>query len=704
MRSNGTAGPSSRATCTAGVVAMLALPALVQAAPEPAQAPVVMQEVIVTARRIAENLQDIPMSVRALSGEFLDESGATRLFELQFAVPGLVVNNTGMFGAGFSLRGVADQRVAGLSVAPHLNGVYLGNANLAIARLFDLDRVEILKGPQGTLYGRNATGGSINFHTRPPEETFGGAVEGSYGSFDTARVQGHVNLPFGTSAARIAFVASEGDGFVENTVDDRTFAEDDFWGLRASVRFHPGERMTLDVMAQHIRDDGASGDLWSPRPDFLVNPSDIRLTTVTLENPYLISEIDNVDVNLDYDLGFATLRSITGYARSNVRNLDDCAGMPVLEGCVRGARPVRFEQWSQEFQLVFPRAGAIEGIAGAYYADAESVLNFHQLLPVLSTQPLNDVHSTSDEPAAAVFGQATMHFSDDWSATGGVRMSWEEQRISTIGTGVRDSPTLLVDEVSSDDVSWRLDLQHDLTDDVMLYAGVSTGFKSGGFVATTLTNGLPDEFGPENLVAYEAGGKTQWLDRRLTLNAAAFFYDFEDMQVSRTVVEDDRVAVEVDNAAKAEIYGLDVEFDWHATDRLSVSAGAVWLPKREFVQFDGHVTDETLTGNELVRSPEWTATGAIEYGHPLGQLGGLSARLEYSYRSGYFYTPDNDPDFWQDAFGLLNLFLRFESANDDWYLFASGRNLTDEDYFNQVFFQSSPGYPDTYEFGAGYRF
>jgi iron complex outermembrane receptor protein len=462
--------------------------------------------------------------------------------------------------------------------------------------------------------------------------------------------------------------------------------------------------MTLDFVAQHIRDDGASGDLWSPRPDYLVNPSDIRLTTVTLENPYLISEIDNADVNLQYDLEFATFRSITGYARSDVRNLDDCAGMPVLEGCVRGVSPARFEQWSQEFQLVFPRAGAFEGIAGAYYAEAESVLNFHQLLPRLSTQPLNDVHSASDESAAAVFGQATVQLAERWRATGGVRMSWEEQRFSTIGTGVWDSPTLLVDEASSDDVSWRLDLQHALTDDVMLYAGVSTGFKSGGFVTTTLTNGLPDEFGPENLVAYEAGGKTQWLDRRVTLNAAAFFYDFEDLQVSRTVIESDRVAVEVDNAAKAEIYGLDVEFDWRAMERFSVSAGAVWLPKREFVQFDGNVTGDTLTGNELVRSPEWTATGAIEYEHPLGQLGALSARLEYSYRSGYFYTPDNDPDFAQDAFGLLNLFLRFEAANEDWYLFASGSNLTNEDYFNQVFIQSSPGYPDTYEIGAGYRF
>ena len=266
-----------------------------------------LTEVVVTARRIEERPRDIPMSVQALSGQFLDESGLSRLFELQFAVPGLVINSTGMFGAGFSLRGIADQRVAGLSVAPHLDGVYLGNANLAIARMFDLERIEVLKGPQGTLYGRNATGGSINFITRSPEPSFNANVEATYGSFDTARVQGHVNVPLEKSAVRLAFIASEGDGFMKNSVDDRTFAEDDFWGLRGSWRIDASDDLRVDLMAQHIRDDGASGELWGPRPDQLVDPSDIQLTTVTLANPYLVSEIDNVGVNFEYDLGICDL-------------------------------------------------------------------------------------------------------------------------------------------------------------------------------------------------------------------------------------------------------------------------------------------------------------------------------------------------------------------------------------------------------------
>ena len=154
-------------------------------------------EIIVTARKIEENLQDVPMSVQALSGDFLDEANLTRLYELQFNTPGLVVNNAGLFGAGFALRGISDQGGSSVSVATHLNGVYLGNANLAIARMFDLERIEVLKGPQGTLYGRNATGGSINFITQTPQDDFSADIEGAYGSYCNDARSGSRQYPDG---------------------------------------------------------------------------------------------------------------------------------------------------------------------------------------------------------------------------------------------------------------------------------------------------------------------------------------------------------------------------------------------------------------------------------------------------------------------------------------------------------------------------
>jgi iron complex outermembrane receptor protein len=525
-----------------------------------------IEEIIVTARKIEENVQDVPMSVQVLSGEFLDEADLTRLYELQFNTPGLVINNAGLFGASFTLRGISDQGGSSVSVATHLDGVYLGDANLAIVRLFDVERIEVLKGPQGTLYGRNATGGSINFITQAPQDSFSAKLEGAYCSYSTTRAQGHVNLASESAAVRLAFIASDGDGYIRNSVDDRRFAESDFWGLRASSKVHMSPRARLSLVAQRVRDDGASGDLWTPNPDFLVDPSDIRLTTVTLANPYLVTENDNVSMTLDYDLAFGTLRSITGYARSHTDNLDDCAGDPTLQGCVRGGT-LGYEQWSQEVQLLLRGTDLIDGLVGIYYFDADATDDFDQFIPLRSPNPRND-YSVSRETAAAIFGQATLHLADQWSATGGLRLNRDEQRANTITTGVQDSPTQLTDRYDSDEVSWRLDLKYAASGEVMLYGSVSTGFKSGGIVTVPIGGEL-DEFGPEHLTALELGGKSRWLNGRLALNAAAFYYDFDDLQV-RTITLEGGSGVDVTNAAEAELYGIDAEAGVRAVRRGSI--------------------------------------------------------------------------------------------------------------------------------------
>ncbi|HEU4688710.1 MAG TPA: TonB-dependent receptor, partial [Vicinamibacterales bacterium] len=516
------------------------------------------------------------------------------------------------------------------------------------------------------------------------------------------RAQGFVNLPAGGVDFRLAFIASEGDGYIRNTVDNRRFAEDDYWGVRGSLRVDTSDAWILDVMAQHIRDDGATGDLWTPNPLYLPDPHDIRLTTVTLENPYLVSEIDSLSINLEYDLGFASFRSISGYVRSNVRNVDDCAGEPFLNNCFRFSDPNDFDQWSQELQLVFPRSGSLEGIVGAYYSDADAELGFFQLLPVVNLQPLNNNLTTRSEPYAAIFGQLTWHFAERWTSTAGLRFSREELRVASIGSGVNDTHTLFTDETDSDNFSWLLDVTYAVTDDLMLYASASTGNKSGGFVTASPPNGIPHAYGPEHVTAFEVGEKSEWLDGRLMLNAAAFLYDYDDLQVSNPIIVDGVPIFGVDNAAEARIHGLDAETSYALTEQWALSGGVVWLPEREFVEYDQG--NQSLSGNKLVRAPEWSARAAVDYERAVGELGRLSARLEYSYRSSYYYTAENLPEYSQDSFGLLNAYLRFESASESWYVFASGRNLTSEDYFTQVFFQSSPGYPDTYEVGFGIRF
>ena len=660
-------------------------------------------EIVVTARKIEEYLQQVPLSVQVLSADFLDDAKQAQLYDLQFSVPGFLASSAGMFGAGFALRGVGNQGGTSLSVASHLDGVYLGVSNLAITRMFDLERVEVVKGPQGTLYGRNATGGSINFITRSPEGELSANVEASYGSFDTARLQGYVNVPFDRVDVRLAFVGSEGDGYIRNSVDDRRFAAADFWGLRGALRARLTENLRLDLMAQRVTDDGASGELWTPQPAYLPDPRDIRLTTVTLENPFLTTENDNVSVNLKYDLGFASFHSVTGYARSVVHSLDDCAGEPSLQGCVRGVDPTKYGQWSQEFR-VGATTSSVDWLIGAYFFDADKFENFYQALPPPGSQPINDTTSTSDEIVYAAFGQATLHLGDQWSITGGLRRSVEEYRVTDVGSGSADHPTITTAERESDRTSWRLDLAYAASDSIFSYAGVSTGFKSGGITTTVLPSGNFNGFEAEDLIAYEVGFKAHWLNRGLTANLAAFFYDFSDLQITTIYRFNNRFIAEVENAGKAEIYGVDATGSCRIFDRLTVTGGVVWMPKREFVEFDSATTGDAYSGNKLSRAPEWTATAAVDYEYPWQGRGSVAWRVEYSYRSDFFFTAGNEPRFAQSGFGLLNVLVKFEPTTGKWYVFASGRNLADQDYFNSIFLQSSPGYPDTYEMGVGYRF
>ena len=660
-----------------------------------------LDEVVVTARMFPEEITRIPMSVQALSGEFLERRGISTLSDLQFEVPGLVVNNRGMFGAGISLRGVADEGGGSLAVAPHVNGVYLGRSTLALSRQFDLERVEVVKGPQGTLYGRNATGGSINVITRVPGPDFGVGFEGAWGSFDTARIQGHVNLPGEKIAARIAVVGSDGDGFIRNSVDDRRFAEEDYRAVRASLRAHPGEAFTIDAMIQHVEDDGASGELWLPRKDQLPDPHDIRLTRVTLADPYHSTTNDFASLNLSYDFNGLTFNSITGYARNFTRDLDDCAGTPMLAGCVRGVRPLRYEQSSQEFRLESRAGETFDWLVGAYYVNGAERENFHLRVAAVPI-PINNLTATVDETAAAVFSDATYALGRRWHLNGGLRVSREKHRVTEVGTGRADYPTPIAAEGSWDSTSWRFGVDFSPIDWMFLYANVSTGFKSGGITTRLLPDGKFDDFDPEEILAYEVGMTATLLGGRSTLRASAFAYDFEDMQVQATTVIENVPVTVVDNAAAARIDGVDFSSITRIADHLTFTGNVIWLPRREFVEFID-ARGNLLSGNEISRASEWSASASIGYRIPIAGIGELGADVDYNYRSEFFFSKENDPVEYQRDFGLLNVNVRFDSSHGGWYVFATARNLLDTDYFTQIFLQSSPGYPARYEVGFGWR-
>jgi iron complex outermembrane receptor protein len=690
----------TRVRCLAFTSVLLPLAALGQSRDGSA----VVEEILVTARKIAEDLSRVPMSVQPLSGEFLDRRGLSSLYDLQFEVPGLVATSAGMFGAGIALRGVTDAGGGSLAVAPHINGIYLGRSNLALARLFDVERIEVVKGPQGTLYGRNATGGAINVITRGPEDEFGAAVEGAVGSFNTVRVRGHVNFASERVGARLAVAGSDGDGFIRNSVDDRRFAEEDYAAVRASLRARPSAALTIDLTAHRVEDDGAMGELWLPRKDYLPDPNDIRLTTVTLDDPYLSSSNDFGALDIVYELEDLILRSITGYALNVTHALDDCAGTPQLRGCVRGVRPLRYAQRSQELRLESFADESFAWLAGIFYFDADENTNTHLRAPLLASVPISDLSAAADETAYAVFGDATHALGTRWRLSGGLRLSREEHRVADVGNGTTDNRTLTTADGSWHDTSWRLGFEFASAEHMLVYANVSTGFKSGGVTTELLPNGEFDGFDPEKLLAYEAGVNAILAGRRSTVRGSAFLYDFEDMQVRTTVVLDNRVMSVVDNAAAARIYGLDLSATSRVSERVTFSGALVWMPTREFVEFTDALSGDLLSGNVVSRAPEWSASASIRYRIPTGRVGELSVDVDYNYRSEIFFTRENDPVIAQDGVSLLNVVLRFDSLRGRWYAFASARNLLDTDYFNQVLLQSSPGYPANHVVGFGLKF
>jgi iron complex outermembrane receptor protein len=369
---------------------------------------------------------------------------------------------------------------------------------------------------------------------------------------------------------------------------------------------------------------------------------------------------------------------------------------------VRGVHPLRYQQYSEEMRLESRDGKALDWLVGAYFFDGDEFQNF-DLSRSTQPEPVNDYTATVDETAYAVFGDVTRSLGARWRLSGGLRFSREQRRVTNAGTGTQDSATLLAASRSWDATSWRAGVEFSPGEWGLVYANVSTGFKSGGVTTARLPTGEFDDYDPEKIIAYEIGVTAKSADGNGSLRASAFAYDFEDMQVTTTALFDDVVRTVVDNAAAARIHGLDVSAAGRIARRFTVSGGVVWLPRREFVEFID-AQGNSISGNFISRASEWSASASVGYRVPTSVAGELSATLDYNWRSAFFFTKENSPLFFQDDFGLLNVNLRFDASRAGWYVFASARNLLDEDYFTQIFFQSAPGYPSRYEAGFGWRF
>jgi iron complex outermembrane recepter protein len=703
----------------------------------------VFEEVIVTAEKKAESLQDLSQAVTALSGDDLNARQITSFVDLSAVAPGVNIAKNEGFKTVITIRGVGNEAnqnaIANPSVSYHLDGIYVASPFALQTDFLDLERIEVLRGPQGTLFGQNSTGGAINVITKAPttDEVYGTA-DLTVGDYDLVRARGAINLPLGDSVAMRASVASnKRDGFTENLTLGQDLDDADSISGRVRMLIEPSDTFRAHLTAQYFeeeRNGAAQKGLLDPTRDSRKLRQDSR-ADYELESQ-LYSAV------LEWDLPSFTVKSLTSYQnddilvnRDNDRN--DINALAPYTQLPSYFNPETNEQTTvtQEINLISadPAFGKLDWVAGVFYLDTEIDISILERLDfgfdgTFDPFTVEDVYnfngdfgfisdSKPERDSTSIYGQGTWHFDDSWRMVAGLRYTEDEVYSEVTNFYGRNGTEIL--EVESDKVTGRLVLEHDFGDATMGYVSYTRGFKPGG---SNLTFGHEEEIAPivvlpvfdEELVdAYEIGLKTDLADGRIRMNGAAFYYDYEGLQYQATDPEVFQGGV--GNIPESEIYGAELEFAAFVTDNLVLDARMAWLETditKSHLALD-NVESEAATnallaqgfplfgpeiqvaraaaiqdvkGNELAKTPGFTGNIALNYISDIGSLGEFNGTLQYTYRGDFKHRIFNNSE--TDVVGsydVIDLVLGFRPNNGDWVVELIGKNLTDEDGINARF-------------------
>ncbi len=694
-----------------GAAALIgASPALAQdQAAEPEQTGV--GDIVVTAQRRAQNLQDVPVSVTAFDAELIREAGFTNSLSIGDQVPNLEIKTFGGVPNIF-IRGVGNNDFNSSSVGPisvYRDDVVVASTGSQIFSLFDLERIEVLRGPQGTLFGKNTTGGAIQFFSRLPGNELEGYVRLGYGRFDLFEAEGAVSLPLSdTLAVRVAGLVRRRDGERVNLFDDSDAINVDEAAVRAIFRWRPDTLTDIRLSVGGGRD---RSDYLNPKPlgtgPGATNifgyadpaPNDPRILNFDADSR---NHSDNffISLNASRDFGPFTLRSITGYDESQIDNRVDVDGSPLRVDQITFLTDTW--QFSQELQLAYD-SRRFDAIFGLYYfrenlqGDSDADL-LGELDAIGASLPLITRASRRNTSYAA-FAQGTYSITDALRLTLGGRYTVDRVRsqhradlIPGYFTSAPDgAPIPLVPFArlrdNFDAFSWRAAIDYDLADDILAYASASRGFKSGGFNIGIITSVAErTQVDPEYLTAYEVGLKMRLFDRRLRFNLSAFYYDYTDLQVLSVNQQGTGVpTLGLDNAADATIKGLEVELLAVPVESLNLGLN-FGLLDAEYRNYTSGAIDPTtgqprdFSGNRLPGAPRFTLSSFVQYSFPLGSFEGR-LRAEYNFTGKKYYNNAEDELISsRDGYGLLNLRATLAQGEGRWELSAWMRNVTDEEY------------------------
>jgi iron complex outermembrane receptor protein len=760
----------------------------------------VLEEVVVTARKRSEDLQDVPMAVSAFSSEELQTFSIDEITEVGRMTPNLIMNETsGLVGGAISvfMRGIGNDQGLEQGVGMYVDDVYLNRTSGSILEVFDVERIEVLKGPQGHLYGRNTIGGAIKYITREPGDELEGNFEVKAGSDEYFRIKGRTSGPLvdNTLYGDIAFSYKERDGYQDNS-----FAgSDDPWdaetgAVRGTLMWTPTDTLKIKLAADYSKDsslppipgrialdEGAliginavtttANLLFGPGTAVLDTPNDTSFPNdeddvssgfVDGYDEYEIEQF-NVAATVLWDLSDQwQLKSVTALRHmENTQPFDFDGSEQVWINTLR--KNLESDDNSQELQLNFS-GESIQAVMGLYYLDGDrSVDNDTTLQTVrLRAVQFNEKTYTRDDrpnKSYSAYGNVDWDFAENWQLSLGGRYTRDEKDIdqkASVTQGfyalaltpvipglplaikpgqeeiVEASPLFggwlnprylefTVPEDAKNDDDWdeftpSARLRYDLNDDSMVYAGVSTGFKSGGF---NNSGGNVTAYDPETVTTYSLGYKSTLLDNTLRLNTEFFYNDYKDKQLATIVLEGSDLTRLTSNVGKVTQWGGEFEMTWLTPLEgllLNFNVGYLDSDVDEFKSFDndGNKIDLADT-TELGYSPEWTGQVRATYDFSLGRVGGLTASTDVSYQDDMYTNSPIDTTNpiktaqQADAYYLWNASLAWRSNDEAWRVAVEGKNLNDEREIVNSFdigIVASAGYnpPRTWAVSVGYSF
>lgn len=738
-----------------------------------------LDRITVTAERRENDPQLVPAAVTVFDAEELRLRDIDEPRDIATRTPGMAMGSFNTGQPQIYIRGIGsneDGPAGDASVGVFVDDVYLGRTAAVVPELLDLKRVEVLRGPQGTLYGKNVTGGLLHYVTNDPTDQLEQSLESSVGNLDSLAFRGYLNVPIvDSAAARVAVSHRRRDGYLDSRIDrypdyfpdsdpDELGAFDQLDehrdALRAKLRWDPLENLesvtSVDVF--DLRESGPArhwtGGLTGSLLDGLIEDYEGDIRQNLTENPgYTDIQVWGVSHRLRWRGRATELTSISAWRESDAsvsegfvsdRLSDLYLSSPNLTAYASFVSPGQgnfydenAQQFSQELRLASSSTSSLQWVAGAYYlwedVDrlegwnlgldlADGMGGTYQFAPVSTGSA--DMHARNQSVAG--FADATWFFLERWSLTAGLRYTWETKDFDS--TGMRGGLNLIAEDYrAASDHSWndwtpRVALEFFPTDSASVYALVSKGFKSGGYQGqppTAISAMTP--FDQETAWNHEIGAKTQWFDNRARMNVSAFYIDYSDLQVLQLLVPetapDEAPGVLVtQNAADAEVFGVEVEYALVPLRGLYIEGSYAWLDAT-FTDFsvpagfrlpDG-ATGVDRDGNRLRNAPEHSLHLLARYEYPLSYGAVTSLQAEWRYQGKTYQDPDNLDRAAIDAFDITDLRLAYRTADDNWELAGWVHNLFDEDYFlhNYPVADSgvaTPAPPRTYGVTLTYRF